>query len=382
MYELVMPSINKFGAGCIQEIGSLAKDLNLKKALIITDKNLFALGMSDRITNSLDAVSIEYDIYTGVLPNPTKKNVEEAVEQYRNSNCDFIIGLGGGSPNDCSKAVGIVVNNGGEINDYEGANKSKNRAPVTFSVNTTAGTASEISRAYLISDDERVEKLIFKDINALPYCSFNDPEMMTGLPAHITAATGMDALTHAIESYVSVGKYPLSEKLSMAAIELVFENIEAATTQPESIEIRSNMIYAQTLAGMAFCNAGLGLVHSMAHQLGAVYNLPHGLSNAILLPHVMRYNQQVVSESYAKIARQLFLSEVYDMSVEEQSNYFIDEVEKLSRSLKTATRLSELGIKEDDLEMLAEKSLRDGNLPRNPIQPTKKEIVEIFKQAL
>lgn len=381
MHELVMPSINKFGPGCVKEIGLLASNLNLKKALIITDINLYKLGLLDRITESLETADILYEMYTGVQPNPTKKNVEEASKQYLDNSCDFIIGVGGGSPNDCSKAVGIVVNNGGQINDYEGFNQSKNKAPYIFNVNTTAGTASEISRAYLISDEERVEKLIFKDINALPYCSFNDPEMMTGLPAGITAGTGMDALTHAIESYVSVGKYPLTEKLSISAIELVFENLQKSIKEPLSIEYRSNMIYAQTLAGMAFCNAGLGLVHSMAHQLGAVYNLPHGLCNAILLPHVMRFNQTAVSKDYAKLAVRLFPEATKYMEEEKQSNYFIDRVALLSKEIGTDTKLQNLGVKREDIELLAEKSLKDGNLPRNPIQPTKEDIIKIFESA-
>lgn len=380
--ELVVPSINKFGSGVIQEIGPMVQELKLKHALIVTDINLNKLGIVKFVTDQLDLVDVTYSIYDAVQPNPTVKNVEDAVEVYHDNKCDFIIGIGGGSPNDCSKAVGIVVSNGGKIHDYEGFNQSKQQAPITMLVNTTAGTASEISRAYLISDDQRVEKLIFKDINALPYCSFNDPDMMLGLPASITAGTGMDALTHAIESYVSVGAYELTRKLSQSAIELVFDNLEKVIENPRSVEYRENMIYAQTLAGMAFCNAGLGLVHSMAHQLGAVYNLPHGLCNAIILPEVMKYNQQVVGSRYADLAKVLFLDEVKNMTEKEQSQYFIDQVETLSTNIGTKIKLRDLGVVEEDIEMLAEKSLVDGNLPRNPIQPSKEDVIQLFRNLV
>ncbi len=380
--EFVVPSINKFGAGCIKEIGDLSTSLDLKNALIVTDKNLNKLGLVDFVTRELERTDVAYTIYDNVQPNPTRKNVEEAVALYHQSGCDYIIGIGGGSPNDCSKAVGIVVSNGGDIVDYEGFNQSKNKAPITFLVNTTAGTASEISRAYLISDDRRVEKLIFKDINALPYASFNDPEMMTGLPASITAGTGMDALTHAVESYVTPGAYPLTQKLSLDAIEFIFENLEAVIGDPQNIELRENMIYAQSLAGMAFCNAGLGLVHSMAHQLGAVYNLPHGLCNAIILPTVMRYNAAVVMEKYAEISRRLYGDKVKNLSTEEQGHTFINEVENLSERVKTKIALTELGVKLEDLELLAEKTLKDGNLAKNPIQPSKEDIINLFEGLL
>ena len=379
MKELVLPAINKFGQGCIVELGKMAKEKNLNKALIITDENLNKIGVLDGVYESLKSEGIDYVVYDQVQPNPTVTNVNKATAMYHSHRCDFIVGVGGGSPNDCSKAVGILVNNGGDIRDYEGFNQSKNPAPLTFLVNTTAGTASEISRAYLISDPERMEKLIFKDINALPYCSFNDSDMMIGLPASITAGTGMDALTHALESYVSVGAYRLTEELSLSAIKLVFENLETACLEPKNIEARDNMIYAQSLAGIAFANAGLGLVHAMAHQLGGVYNLPHGLCNAILLPEVMAYNKQVVAEKYATITDYLFVGN--DLKQEDKADYLIDQVRNLSAQVKTNIPLHELNVEKDDLEMLAEKALLDGNLPRNPIQPSKEDIIKIYESV-
>ena len=319
--------------------------------------------------------------YAKVRPNPTKNNVYEALALYRKENCDFIIGLGGGSANDCSKAVGILVSNGGKLEDYVGLNKSKQAAPLIMLVNTTAGTASEISRAYLISDEKKQEKLIFKDIHALPYCAFNDPELMTGLPAQITASTGMDALTHALESYVCTGKYPLSQKLAIAAIELVFDNLREVIDNPSSIELRENMIYAQSLAGMAFCNSGVGLVHAIAHQLGAVYNLPHGLCNAILLPHVMQYNRRVCEDEYAQLARRLFAEKCKNKSTEECAELMIQEVLRLSNDVGTVVRLRDISVKESDYLLLAEKSLADGNIYKNPIMPSLEDVVEILRSA-
>lgn len=379
MKELVLPAINKFGQGCINELGKMAQEKKLNKALIITDENLNKLGVLEGVYESLKAENIEYVVYDQVQPNPTVTNVNEATEMYHSHRCDFIVGVGGGSPNDCSKAVGILVTNGGDIRDYEGYNQSKNPAPLTFLVNTTAGTASEISRAYLISDPERMEKLIFKDINALPYCSFNDSNMMVGLPASITAGTGMDALTHALESYVSVGAYRLTQELSLSAIKLVFENLEVVCQEPQNIIARDNMIYAQSLAGIAFANAGLGLVHAMAHQLGGVYNLPHGLCNAILLPEVMNYNKQVVGDLYAQITDYLFSNN--ELKQDEKADYLINEVRALSEKVNTKVTLSSLGVNKEDLAMLAEKALLDGNLPRNPIQPSKEDIIKIYESV-
>lgn len=373
--------MNKFGSKCIDEIANIAIENGCNKALIITDTNLQKIGIPAKIENILDKANLKYEVYAEVKPNPTKNNVYEALAMYKNERCDFIIGIGGGSSSDCSKAVGILASNGGNLEDYVGLNKSQKKAPLTMLVNTTAGTASEISRAYLISDEEKQEKLIFKDINALAYCSFNDPELMIGLPAKITASTGMDALTHAIESYVCTGKYTLTKKLAIAAIELVFENLRDVINNPSSIELRENMIYAQSLAGMAFCNSGVGLVHAMAHQLGAVYNLPHGLCNAILLPYVMQYNNTVCEEEYACLANKLFPDKCMGKSNRECSNIMIQEVFDLSSEIGTLVKLRDIGVKQDDFKLLAEKSLLDGNINKNPIMPSLEDIINILKNA-
>lgn len=381
MYELVMPSINRYGAGCVASLGELAKENNLKNALIVTDHNLVKLNVIDDVLDSLKQSNISYQIFDEVNPNPTKDNVFKGIKAYEANNSDFIIGIGGGSPNDCAKAIGMMVSNGGELESYIGFNQTKEAAPKLFMVNTTAGTASEISRSFLISDEEKQEKLIFKDIHTLPYASFNDPNLMVNLPKSITASTGMDALTHAIESYVSTGKYPLTQSMSLSAIEFIFNSLEKVIAEPENILLREQMIYAQSLAGMSFCNSGLGLVHAMAHQLGGVYNLPHGLCNAILLPHVMTYNQQVASKGFAEIAKRVFPFETKDLDEKEASQWLIEEVFALSERIGTKVSLRDLKVKEEDIGLLADKTLLDGNLPRNPIQPSKAEIELIFKQA-
>lgn len=381
MREFVIPHMNKFGAGCIDEIADIAIENKCSKALIITGPNLERIGIPNRVKDILSNENLEHVVYAKVKSNPTKDNVYEALSLYKAESCDFIIGIGGGSPGDCAKAVGILASNGGRLEDYIGLNKSEKKAPIMMIVNTTAGTASEISRAYLISDEEKQEKLIFKDINALTYCSFNDPELMTALPANITAGTGMDALTHAMESYVSKGNYTLTNKMAVAAMELVFENLREAIKNPNSIELRENMIYAQFLAGMAFCNSGVGLVHAMAHQLGAVYNLPHGLCNAILLPYVMEYNNRVCELEYAYLAKRLFPHKCSGKSSKECTSILIEEVISLSESIGTLQKLRDLGVKEEDFEFLAEKSLSDGNIYRNPIMPSLEDIIDIFRNA-
>ena len=382
MFEFVLPSINRFGKGCVSSIGTLIKETKGKKALIVTDHNLVSLGVISPVISSLEEANIKYTIYDSVKQNPTKENVIEGTRVYKDQKCDLIIGIGGGSPNDCAKAIGMMVSNGGEIEQYVGFNQSEHPSPRLFMVNTIAGTASEISRAFLISDEVKQEKLIFKDIHTLPFASFNDPDLMMGLPTSITASTGMDALTHAIESYVSTGKYPLTQSMSIASISFILKSLPKVVQDPHNTILREELIYAQSLAGMSFCNSGLGLVHSMAHQLGGVYNLPHGLCNAILLPYVMTFNQSVALEDYASIANAVAPFDTQHMTVEEASQWLIDSVIQLSETIGTRRPLKELGVREEDIVLLSEKTLLDGNLPRNPVQPTQEEIESIFKLAL
>ena len=382
MREFVAPVINKFGFGCLNEIAGLAAQAGGTKALIVTDENLMACGVVDTVLAVLEAAHLPYEIYSGVRPNPDKQNVYEALEVLKDAGCDYIIGVGGGSPNDCCKAVGILAANGGKIEDYLGLNASPMPSVPIIAVNTTAGTASEISRAYIISDTEKQEKLIAKDIHALPFASINDSALMLKLPAAVTAATGMDALTHAVESYVSNGAWLLTRKLAAVSVRLVFDNLAAVMADPENIELRDAMIVAATTGGMAFCNAGVGIGHSLAHALGAMYDLPHGLCTAVVLPGVIRFNSSVAAADYAALAREVFVLETQGMDDAACVDYFVDRLEQLLSDVRLDGHLSTYGVKASDLPTLADKALRDGNTGRNPVKPTIEDLIGILESIL
>lgn len=381
--EFVVPKINWFGSQSITKISELVSEKKFGKALIITDKNLVACGISKKIEDVLDESGVQWTCYDSVRPNPTKENVYEALDLLKRENCDFIIGLGGGSANDCAKSVSVLANNGGKIEDYTGFNRSEKDGVPIIAVNTTAGTASEISRAYLISDEENHEKIICKDIHALPYASINDQELMLGLPESVTAQTGMDALTHALESYVCNNSSSLTMELAIGAMHLVFNNLRGAVKEPLSLEYRENMSYAQSLAGMAFCNSGVGLDHAIAHALGSSYGLPHGLCTAVVLPGVISFNRQKVENLYAELGKRLFPEKCLSLKSEREcADVFYDEVIRLSKEIGTCKTLSQIGVKEEELEDVAEKALNDGNIGRNPLIPDKGQLVSLLYKML
>lgn len=379
MNEFVIPAWNYFGAGCLIKLKDVVQKNNLKKGLIITDRVLYDLGFADLVCNILKEVNVPIYIFKEVQSDPNKDNVQKALRVLKAEKVDFIVGLGGGSANDCAKAVSILANNDMTIEELEGLNKSKHEGMFLITINTTAGTASEISRAYLINDEEKQRKIIMKDNNALAKASFNDTDLMLKLPPNVTAMTGMDALTHAMESYVSNGRFGLTSEVAISAIYIIMNHLHNAYINGDSIEDRTQMIYAQFLAGMAFCNSGVGLVHAMAHSLGAVYHIPHGLANAILLPEVMEANAKYVRREYAQISNRVFGRRELDDQA--SVNYLIKKVRELSASIGTNKRLKDLGVKESDLEFLAEKTLADRNIDRNPFIPTKSEIIQIFKRV-
>lgn len=382
MKEFVMPAINLFGEESIRQLGSLVDQCKGSRALLVTDRNLVNCGIASRIEAVLEEQNIFWKRYDGVQPNPTKKNVYEAVDMLKEYQCDVIIGLGGGSPNDCSKAVSILAVNGGKVEDYEGLNRSGKQGVPLITVNTTAGTASEISRAYLITDEEKHEKIICKDIHALPFASINDPELMVSLPSHVTAATGMDALTHAVESYVCNNSYGLTRELAVSAIRLIFLNLREVIADPGNLGLRRQMIYAQSLAGMAFCNSGVGLAHAIAHALGASYGMPHGLCTAMVLPGVIRINREISEALYADLGRILFPERCREREEQTHADVFLEEVIRLSEDVGTAKRLSAFGAKEEELEEIAKKAMRDGNIGRNPIMPSKEQIIDLLREIL
>lgn len=376
-----LPAESLFGAGCLNTMGEEIRRKGLNKALLVTGPHIAASDVLKRVTAVLKENGIEFFVFSGVSSNPTVQNTLDGVKLYRENACNFLIALGGGSPNDCAKAIGILLANGGDIHDYQGADRSRMPSPPIVAINTTAGTASEISRAYLITDEDTQVKMIMKDRNCLAELAVNDPELMLGLPAALTAATGMDALTHAVECYVSTRGFPLTRRLAREAADCIFTYLPLAVEKPDSMEVREQMTYGQYMAGMAFGNGGLGLVHSMAHPLGAVFRLGHGICNAVLLPYVCRYNMQGAASQYAELSRFLF-PEGRCLPDDAACNLFIDRLNALSERIGTRVRLSQLGVAAKDIPMLAEKAIRDANWGSNPVRPTVKDIEAIYAQAL
>ncbi|AIQ24447.1 iron-containing alcohol dehydrogenase [Paenibacillus sp. FSL H7-0737] len=376
-----VPSINIMGKGCLQEIGPYIQELNLKKALVVTDKFLMKSGIAGKLLAVLDDAGIEYAIYDEVKPNPTCKNVHDGVDYLKAQNCDSLISIGGGSPQDTAKAIGILATNGGHIKEYEGVHKSKNKSLPIVAVNTTAGTSAEVTINYVITDEERKVKMVMVDKNSIATISVNDPELMVDKPAALTAATGMDALTHAIEALVTPGAYPVTDATALAAVEIIFANLARTVKNGHDIEAREQMVYAIFLGGLAFNNAGLGYVHAMAHQLGGVYDLPHGVCNAMLLPYVEEENAKYVPEKFRAIAKAMGLN-VESQTDKECADFVIESIKALSKEVGIPSKLSELGVDEVDLDLLAENSMKDACAPGNPFIPTKEEVITLFKKIL
>lgn len=381
MAVFYVPSTNLIGCGVINEIGEHIEKLGYKKALLVTDNFLANSNLLEKVTNPLNKNNIEYVLYKDVDPNPTCKNVMDGVELLKKENCDFIISFGGGSPQDAASCISIIATNGGVPQDYEGLHKSQNKGLPVVAINTTAGTSAEITINYVITDEVRKVKMVMVDKNSLAQISVNDPELMLDKPKNLTAATGMDALTHAIESLVTPGAYPLTEKLAMGAIELIKEYLPKAVENGHDIEARTNMVNAIFLGGMAFNNAGLGYVHSMAHQLGAVYDLPHGVCCAMLLPIIEKENAKRVPSKFRLVAKALGL-DIIGKTDEECANYAVSEIEKLSELVGIPKKLTELNIKEEefDFEYLSKNALIDACAPGNPFTPTLEETISYYKK--
>lgn len=371
--------ITLFGYGCRKELPVLLKREQKKHALIVTDSGLEAAGIRKKVSDLLEEHGIENTVYNRVMPNPTLKNVEEGLEIYKKENCDCIVAVGGGSANDCAKAIRMLAANSGELKDYEGGNKSKVRGPLLAAINTTAGTASEVSRAYLISDEEEKRKMIFKDDFVMPDIAVNDTEFMMKLPKHITAQTGMDALTHAVESYLSPAGTTFTNLLAEDAIRIIWNWLPKAYENGNEEEARDQMALGQYMAGLSFGSAGLGLVHAMAHQLGAVYHLPHGLCNAVLLPPVLRYYCAQKPGLVGKLANVLKPEEAGGLCGEERDIKSVEWIEKMSEQLGTKICLKDLGVKMEELMLLAEKALEDGCMGTAPCIPGKEEVKAIFE---
>ncbi|WP_099224701.1 iron-containing alcohol dehydrogenase [Listeria costaricensis] len=376
-----VPSVNLMGRGCIHDIGPHIEELGFKKALLVTDKFLSSSPILAKVTEPLKKAGIEYVLYDEVKPNPTCKNVEDGLKKLQENDCDFIVSLGGGSPQDAASGISILATNGGDMRDYEGVGKSAKKGLPVVAVNTTAGTSAEITINYVITDEKREVKMVCIDPNSLAKISVNDPELMVDKPAALTAATGMDALTHAIESLVTPGAYPVTEAVAESAVKLIFQYLPRAVKDGHDIEAREQMVYAIFLGGMAFNNAGLGFVHAMAHQLGGVYDLPHGVCNAMLLPIVERENAKRVPEKFRRIAEAIGMH-TEGKSDQECADFAINAIRELSVEVGIPEKLSELGLTDVDLNKLADNSLKDACAPGNPYMPTKEETIAMFEEIL
>ncbi|MDV5169476.1 L-threonine dehydrogenase [Photobacterium rosenbergii] len=376
-----IPTVNLMGAGCLTEAADAVKAHGFKKALIVTDKVLSQIGMVKQVADLLAQRDIDSVVFDGTQPNPTIGNVEAGLALLKDGECDFVISLGGGSPHDCAKGIALVASNGGKIADYEGVDLSAKPQLPLVAINTTAGTASEMTRFCIITDEARHIKMAIVDKNTTPLMSVNDPELMLAKPASLTAATGMDALTHAIEAYVSIAATPITDAVAIKAIELIQAHLRTAVKDGQNIEAREQMAYAQFMAGMAFNNASLGYVHAMAHQLGGFYDLPHGVCNAVLLPHVQRYNAQVCPQRLKDVAKAMGVN-VEGMTAEQGAEAALEAIQALSQDVGIPAGLQELGAKEEDIAVLADNALKDACGFTNPKQASHEEISAIFAAAM
>lgn len=377
-----MTPISILGVGCLEQLKQYMRPMHFRKALIVSDKVLVESGLIEQLLAILEAEGIFYVIHKDVSPNPTVQQVDFGLKLLQDNGCDFLISFGGGSPHDCAKAIGLLATNGGDIRNYEGTNKAAKPSVPLIAINTTAGTGSEVTRYCVITDEARHVKMTINDWHTTPVIAVCDAALMTGMPPGLTAATGMDALTHAIEAFTSSNATPVSDCKAIKAVELTFEHLCAAFTDGKNLKAREGMAYAEFLAGMAFNNAGLGYVHALAHQLGGLYNLPHGLCNAILLPAVMEFNLPVVADKYAVIAHAVGI-DTKGLAAERSGQLAIERIRELNRDLALPLKLRELrGFKVEDIPKLAELALNDEIGLTNPRQGSQKEIEEIYRSIL
>ncbi|HFZ8994739.1 TPA: L-threonine dehydrogenase [Citrobacter freundii] len=376
-----IPSVNVIGADSLKDALDTMVGYDFRRTLIVTDSMLAKLGMAGEIQKALQERNIFSVIYDGTQPNPTTENVAAGLELLKHNDCDSVISLGGGSPHDCAKAIALVAANGGNIRDYEGIDRSARPQLPMIAINTTAGTASEMTRFCIITDVERHIKMAIVDKHVTPLLSVNDSTLMAGMPKSLTAATGMDALTHAIEAYVSVAATPITDACALKAVTMIAENLTVAVEEGSNAQAREAMAYAQFLAGMAFNNASLGYVHAMAHQLGGFYDLPHGVCNAVLLPHVQEFNSKAAAARLRDCAAAMGIA-VSGMTEDEGAKACIGAIRELAKKVNIPAGLRDLGVKEEDIPVLATNALKDACGLTNPIQATHDEIMDIYRAAM
>ncbi len=379
--RFVLNETSYHGAGAIQEIATEAKGRGFTKALVCSDPDLIKFGVTARVTEVLDKAGLAYEIYSNIKPNPTIENVQSGVDAFKKAEADYLIAIGGGSSMDTAKGIGIVVANPdfADVRSLEGVAPTKNPSVPIFAVPTTAGTAAEVTINYVITDVEKNRKMVCVDPKDIPVVAFVDPEMMSTMPKGLTAATGMDALTHAIEGYITAGAWELSDMFHLKAIEIISRSLRGAVDNTK--EGREGMALGQYVAGMGFSNVGLGIVHSMAHPLGALYDTPHGVANAIILPTVMEYNAEATGEKYREIARAMGVDGVDSMSQEEYRKAAVEAVRKLSQDVGIPADLKEI-VKREDIPFLAQSAYDDACRPGNPKETSVEDITKLYESLI
>jgi alcohol dehydrogenase len=377
-----MPTVSLLGNGAIKEVGQQAKVLGGTKALIVTDPGLVKLGMVDTLKGYLEEAGLQVAVYDGVEPNPTDQNVRACHKAWQDNGCDLLITFGGGSSHDCGKGMGIMATCGGDIRDWAGIDTLKANLPPYIAINTTAGTGSEMTRFAVVTNTDTKVKMVFCDARLTADVAVNDPGLMVGLPAGMTAATGMDALTHAIEAYVTtLLSNPVTDCLAMQAISLIGKWLRKAVANGQDMEARDAMAYAEYLAGMAFNSAGLGIVHSMAHQPGSLLGKPHGLCNAICLPVVCEFNLISNAEKYAKVA-ELLGENIEGLNTIEAAELAVAAIRRLSKDIGIPSGLGAIGVTEKDIPIMAENAMKDVCTLFNPRTVKVEDIIDLYKKAM
>ena len=381
MNRIILNETSYFGAGSISVIPEEVKGRGFKKALVVTDKDLLKFNVSQKVTDILDKEGLAYEIFSELKPNPTVTNVKAGVEAFKNANADYIIAIGGGSSMDTAKAVGIIINNPefSDVVSLEGVAPTKNKCVPIIAVPTTAGTAAEVTINYVITDEEKKRKFVCVDVHDIPVMAVIDSNMMASMPKSLAAATGMDALTHAIEGYITKAHWELTDMFHLKAIEMIARSLRDAVNGVA--EGKDTMSIAQYVAGMGFSNVGLGIVHSMAHSLGAFYDTPHGVANALLLPYVMEYNADSTEDRYRDIAKAMGVNGTENMTTEEARKAAVDAVRQLAIDVGIPQKLTEIGAKKEDIIALSELAMADACTPGNPKDPTIEDIKAIYEKA-
>lgn len=381
--RFILNEVSYFGPGARKELPAVIERLGKQKALVVTDNGLVKFGVVKMVTDVLDEAGIAYEIFSEVKPNPTVTNVKDGIEAFKAAEADFIIAIGGGSSMDTAKGIGIVINNPefSDIISLEGCAPTKNKSVPVIALPTTAGTAAETTINYVIIDEEKQKKMVCVDPNDIPAVAIIDAELMYSLPKNLTAATGMDALTHAIEGYITRAAWEMSDMFEIEAIRMIAKYLPVAVSEPSNPEGRNGMALAQYIAGMAFSNVGLGLVHGMAHPMGSLFDIPHGVANALLLPTIMEFNMPACRDKYPAIAQAMGV-DIAGMSAEEASQAAVEAVRGLALQVGIPQTLTELGITEKDIPALAEQALADVCTPGNPRDVTLEDIIDLYKKCL